>query len=179
MRSLLRNKKAQTGFEDGMYVLVYIFAAALLVFILYFVFSQVDDPFSQALGSAIPEGETSFNVTQASSQTLGSVGIFNTLFPFLLTGLIGMVIVSAMFMDSHPVFFFVSLIILGVVILLGIVFSNIYQQITTDTAFGDTADNFSIMNIFLKKLPWVIAIVIFIIAIVLYSKSGSSGGGGL
>lgn len=178
MRSLLKGKKGQAeGFEGIFFVLVFLFGAALFIFILYFVFNQINDPINLELSSVVPAGETSFNVTLQGEKTLASVGMFNTLFPFLLTGLIGMLIVSAMFIDTHPVFFFITLIILAVVILLGVVFSNIYQQITEDSSFNDTASEFGVMNIFLKFLPWIVAIIFIIVVIIMFSKSGQGGGG--
>jgi hypothetical protein len=77
-----------------------------------------------------------------------------------------------MFIDSHPAFFFVSFIILGVVILLGTTFSNIYQQITEDTQFGSTSSDLSIIALFMKNLPLVISIVFIITIIVLFTSKG-------
>jgi hypothetical protein len=172
-------KKGFQSFEDVLYVLVYIFSAALLIFILYFAYNQINTPIADALTNATSDGGTTYNYTAMGDSTLGAIGIFNTLFPLLILGLIVMCAVGAMYIDSHPVFFFVSLFILGIVILLGVVYSNIYEQITTDSAFGATASNFLVMNLFMKYLPWVIAIVLIITMIIMWAKPGGSGGGGL
>lgn len=171
-------KKGFQSFEDILYVLVYIFSAALLIFVLYFIFNQINTPIADALTNATSDGTTTYNYTAMGNSTLGAIGIFNTLFPVLILGLILMCAVGAMYIDSHPVFFFVSLIILGVVILLGVVYSNIYQQITEDSAFGATASNFLIMNIFMKYLPWVIAIIMIVVMIIMWAKPGGTGGSG-
>lgn len=177
----LKNKRAQTGegLADSFYVVVYLFAAAIFIFVLYYAFSQMRTPMDNALTSSTDFTDSGINITKMYDQTTGGVSLFNTLFPFLLFGLIAMVVVSAFFIDSHPIFFFVSLIILGVVILVSVVFSNIYQTISTDTAFGDTNSNFNIMGLFMRKLPWIAAIIIFITVIILWGKSSGSSGGGL
>lgn len=174
----IKNKKGAMELADSFYVVVYLFSAALFIFILYYAFNQMKSPMDDALTGSTDFTGSGINITQMYSQTTSGVSLFNTLFPFLLFGLIAMVIVSAFFIDSHPIFFFVSLIILGVVILISVVFSNIYQTITEDSAFGTTSTEFSIMNIFMKKLPWIAAIVIFITIIVLWGKSQGGGGGG-
>lgn len=176
----IKDKRGQMELADSFYVVVYLFAAAIFIFVIYYAFGQMKTPMDDALSGAANFSSIGKNVTEIYTQTTGGVSLFNTLFPFLLFGLIAMVVVSAFFIDSHPIFFFVSLIILGVVILVSVVFSNIYQTITEDTAFGDTSGNFSIMNLFMMKLPWIAAIIIFITVIILWGKSqGSSGGGGL
>ena len=177
----LNQKKGATELADVFYVIVFLFSAALLIFILYFVYQQIKEPVQSALVSGVNVGsqaELNASLTTMSGQTIGGVGMFNILFPFILLGLIAMVAVSAFFIDSHPIFFIVSLIILGVVILISVVFSNIFQTITTDDSFGDTSTHFNIMNLFMKNLPFIAVIVIVIVAIIIWGRpSGSSGGG--
>lgn len=175
----MKIKKGQSGLEEIFYVLAYMFAAAIFVFIIYFVYQQIKDPVDTAITDVLPAGEQSFNATIIANQTTGGLGLFNVLYPFLLMGLIIMCVVSVFFIDSHPVFFFISLIVLGVVILLGIVFSNIYQQITTDSQFGNTSTNFSVINIFMKYLPWVIAVIVIVVMIVLFGRPGGGSTSGL
>lgn len=178
LRKMLRIKKGDTFiFEDIIYVLVYLFASALLVFILYFVYGQIGTPINSALSGAVSDGNATFNYTLQDSQTTGGIKFINTLFPLLLIGLILMVIVSAMFLDSHPIFFFVSLIILAVVIFLGLIFSNVYHQITDDEAFESTNDELPITYMFMKYLPIIILVVMVIGIIIAFSKSGGGGAG--
>jgi hypothetical protein len=171
LRNKFKSKKGAIELADSFYVVVYLFAAALFIFILFYAFQQMKTPMADALGNSTDFSDSGIDINSIYSQTTGGVSLFNTLFPFLLFGLIAMVVVSAFFIDSHPIFFFVSFIILGIVILISVVFSNIYQTITEDAAFGDTETNFSIMNLFMKKLPYIAAIIIFITVIILWGKS--------
>ena len=179
---MLRNKKGAAELGDVFYVIVYLFAAAILIFILYFTYGQVKEPIQTALvGGVQSSSQEQLNntITAMSNQTTSGIGMFSTLFPFLLLGLIGMVAVSALFIDSHPIFFFASLIILGVVILVAVVFSNIFETIITDTSFGDTADHLTVMKLFMKNLPYIALLTILIVAIILWGKQSGGVGGGL
>ena len=171
------NKKGQVGaFEDIMTVIPYLFFAGLLFFIVFFIYGQIKPDVSSALESSMPSNSP-VNVTEQMDNASGGLVMFNTMYPLLLIGLILMCIVSASFMGSHPVFFFVTLVLLVVMVLLGVVFSNVYQQITTDENFGDTADHFNITHVFMKYLPIIAFIVIVVVFIVIYSgSSGRSGG---
>lgn len=169
-KSFLKSKKGYTGLEDVFYVLVYLFSAAIFLFIIYYAYGEIQEPITSALINSTSDGTNTFNYTSFGEQTSGGITIMNALFPFILIGLIAMVIVSAMFIDSHPIFFFVSLIILGVVVLLAVVFSNIYQEITTSTEFGDAENEFSIVTLIMENMPFIVAAIIIITMIVLWSR---------
>lgn len=169
------NKKGQTAFEDVLGIIPYLFFAGLLFFIVYFVVGQIKPEMSTALGNSLPS-DSPVNISEQMDKTSGGIGLFNVLFPLLLIGLIAMVFVSASFMGSHPVFFFISIILLVVMVLLGVVFSNTYQQITTDTNFGSTADTFNITHVFMKYLPVIAFIIVAIVFIIIYSQSGGGRG---
>lgn len=168
------NKRGQGAFEDVLTVIPYLFFAGLLFFIVFFIVGQIKPEIGSSLDSA---GNSSvFNSTDMLEKTSGGISLFNSLYPLLLIGLIFMCIVSASFMGSHPVFFFVSIIMLIVMVLLGVVFSNVYQQITTDANFGNTADTFNITHIFMKYLPIISFIIVIVVIIVIYSQSSGRTG---
>lgn len=171
---MLKSKKGFMNVEEIFFVLVFLFGSALFLFILYYTYGEIKDPINDALRGATPDGDATFNYTSFSGEVSGGVGSFNTLYPFLLIGLIVMVIISAFTIQSHPVFFFVSIILLGVVILLGSVFSNIFQQITTNENFGTTEDNFNIVSLIMENLPLIITVIVFLTLIVMWAKPGGS-----
>ena len=170
------NKRGQTGFEDIFYVLAYILAAGLIIFIVYYVYGEIKSPIDTGLNSAMPSGDTTFNVTSMLNNPTGGIGLLNNLFPLIVLGLIMMTVISAFYMGSHPIFFFVSLILLGVVIMLGAVYSNVYQQITTDTAFDNASTNINTTNLFMKYLPFEIGFIVVLFIIVLYANRGGQQG---
>ena len=173
---MLKIKKGQSGFEEVLYVVATLFAIAIFLFILYFAYGQIKTPVSEGLTNALPSGETSFNVTETLDDTESTITLFSSMYPFFLFGLILFVIISAFFINSHPIFFFVSIVILFVVILLGAVFSNVYQRISTDDNFGDTSSHLTVMHILMKYLPWIAAVIVGILMFILFSKPKGTGG---
>lgn len=167
------DKKGQIVFEDIFYALAMMFFVGIFIFILYFAFNQAKPELGTILDSNLPDGYTGQNATTTLNKISSTIQMFDVLFPFLIIGLIIMLMVSAMMIQSHPVFFVVTIIILGVAVLLGVIFSNTYQQITEDANFSDTVDDFPITNIFMKYLPVIIGVIVLITAVVLFAKSGS------
>lgn len=174
MNSILKNKQGQFVFEDVFYALAFVFFAAIFTFILYFAFNQAKPELGTIIDSNLPVGYTGQNATTLLNKVSNTVQMFDVLFPFLIIGLVIMLMVSAMFVQSHPVFFVVTIIILGVAVLMGVIFSNTYQQITTDPSFANTADDFPITNVFMKYLPYLIGLTVLITAVVIFTKSGAS-----
>lgn len=178
------NKNAQTGLEQVFYVIAYMMFAGLLFFVIYYVWGQVSPAINGALLNSTNYTDPyntyqdSFNITKQSEQTTGGIGLFNSMSILILLGLIIMTLVSAFFIQSHPVFFFISLIVLGVAVMLAVVYSNVYQTITEDTNFGSTASSFPVTNLLMQYLPFLIAIIVIALLIIL-SWRGSTGGGGL
>lgn len=179
---LLKNKRgmSEEGFENIVYGIAFIFFAAILFFVVFFIYGQVKTPVADALTGALPNGasETAFNMSSFSEQTSGGLGIYNNLFPFLMVGVIIMVGISLFYIKSHPGFFFISIIIFGIIILLSGIFSNVYQAVSTNEAFGTTSTNFNIQEFIFKYFPLVTLIIIAIGVIFMYAKpSGGSNGG--
>ena len=76
----------------------------------------------------------------------------NTYYVNCVRCLFGYVFISAMFFRSHPAFFFIGIMILGAALIIGAVFSNVYERISGDDAFATTADDFGVMELFVKNL---------------------------
>lgn len=173
------NKKGQLGMQQIFFVMAFLFATAIFIVILYYVWGQIATPFEEAVNSVLPEGETTYNVSIMNSAVSGGASMFNVMFPFLILGLIIMSIVFAFNTESHPMFFFISIILLIVAIILAVVFSNVFQQITETTALNDASQEFNITRLFLKNFPIIIVIVAAITMFILFGMSRKAGTGGL
>jgi len=175
-KTLWKDRKA--NLQDPFWAVAMLLGWAIFFIIMYYVWNQISPELSASLSNAVPEGETSYNVTEMGLKTKDTIGTYNNMFPLLLVGLLLFVIVSAFFIDSHPVFFFVSLILLMVLVTLGAVFSNLYQSIIETPEFAADAADFGIMNLFMEKLTWIILIIFVIAAIILFAKPGGGAGAG-
>lgn len=158
------------------FALVVIFGVAIFAVILYNAYDDnIKDNLNDALTSSTPV-DSDANVTKILDDTSSGIGKLNPLFPFLLVGIFGFVLMTALLGRSHPMFFFIGLIVLGVAIIIAVTFSNVYESITDNVAFADEDSEFSIMGLFLNNLPTIIFILFIIISIILYGGRGNPGG---
>ncbi len=157
-------------------VIVIIFAFALVMLILSYAFGQIKPKLIKGLTSSQGE-DANANVTAMLDKSGVALTRINVLYPLLIAGLFGYVFISALFFKSHPAFFFIGIMILGVALIIGAVFSNVYERISTTDTFADTADDFSIMELFVKNLPLLTLIFFVAIAIIAWTRAGDAGGG--
>ena len=167
------NKSGQTDFISLFFVLTVLFGIAIFVIILYNAYSDnIKDNLSNALTHSTPV-DANANVTKILQQTSGGIAMLNPLFPLLLVGLFGFGLAMAIMGRSHPVFFFIGIIILAVSLILAVVFSNVYESITDNENFQSTSEEFNIINFVMSHLPLTIFILFVGISIVLYAFRGS------
>lgn len=165
------------SYENILYAVAFIFGAALAIFIFFYIFAQMSTPMADAINSALPDNAATFNVTSMTNKVQGGLGLFDTLYPMLIIGCLIMVGVSSFYIGKHPVLFFVSLVIFGAMILMGGIFSNVYQELTSDSSFGNTTSSFPISQILMQNLPVIVLIIIIVGAIFLFGKPGGASGG--
>ena len=171
MGSIKCTRKRNSEFGDLFLVMVIIFAVAIFLIILSHAFSEVKPKLNDALINS-KSSESGKNVTLILDQSSTAVTRFNVLYPLLIVGLFGFVMVSAMFLSSHPAFFFIGIVILGVALILGAIFSNIYGNIIETESFSATSNDFNIVELFMKNLPVIILLFFVAMAIVLWVKRG-------
>ena len=171
-------KIRKQGLEDTFFVMVVMFAVAITIIILAKVWTDIRDPLETGIQSALPTDTGEFNLTDTLDTTGETTLMFDKLFPFILIGLIGFVMIGASLMFQHPIMLFVGIIVLGVAIILAVAYSNIFHQISQTDEFSSTTDSFAITDIFMKYLPVIVVILFIIIGAVLWGRGKSAGGGG-
>lgn len=175
LRPIVRRKKSQ-GFESWFMIIVFLLAAAIVLLVVNKAWSSISEPLDEGLSSAMTNDTV--NVSNTISQTGGSTLMFDSLLPFLIIGVFGFIMISAGAIMRHPIMIFVGLIVFGVVITLAVVYSNLYNEISSTDEFTDTKENLSITDKFMQYLPFLVIIgVIAIGAMVIMRNPG--GGGGL
>jgi len=175
----LRLNKKFTDMVSLFFAIAVIFGIAIFMLILYTTYNDnIKDKLNDALTSSTPVDEDS-NVTAILDSTGGGVKMFNLLFPLLLIGVFGFVLVTALMARTHPAFLFIGLIVLGVALILAAIYSNVYETIAEKDEFSDTDTEFGIIGIFLDNLPLVVLILFVAIAMILYAFPGRGYGGGM
>jgi len=178
MRSIIKTKKAQ-GFEAWFFVIVALFAFAIFFIVLNKVWGEIKTPLGDRLQESIGNN-TDVNITKVTAQVTSSGLLFDKLIPFLIIGLFGFVMILAGSIIKHPIMIFVGIIILGILVLLGVVYSNVYNELTSSDAFVDTKASMPIQDKFMQYLP----IIAFLAALggtiaIIFSKSQQGYGGGI
>lgn len=164
-------KKAQ-GFEAWFFVVVALLAFALFFVVLNKVWGDVKQPLDEGLSGAMPADGV--NISTTLNQVTGAGLQFDKLIPLLVIGLFGFIMISAGAIIRHPIMIFVGIIILGVVILISVVFSNLYNDITSSDEFSDTKADMPIQDLFMHYLPVIVSVmaVVIFIAVLLSRASG-------
>ena len=168
--SIIKVKKSQ-GFEAWFFVIVALLAFALVFLVLNMTWSKIKPVINDGLSANMPADGV--NITRTLDQTSNSGLLFDKLIPFLIIGLFAFILIMAGSIIKHPIMIFVGLIILGVVILIAVIYANIYNNISSTDEFSDTKTNMPIQDKFMKYLPFVVFIMaVGIIAGIVYSKTG-------
>lgn len=144
-------------------VLVFVILGVLLVasmlgFKLYNEFTESDAWSDTEAGQTAKAGAES------------SMSVINYGFAFLLGGLLIAMIVSALYIKTHPIFFVLSLILLIFVVMVSGPIANTFMGIYNDDAFADERSTFSIAAYITGNLPIIAVIGGFIVMIALYAK---------
>jgi hypothetical protein len=171
----IKIKKAQ-DFTSFFFVIVIMLTIALFLLILNKVWNEIKNPLDEGLQSAMPS-DTSVNITETLNKTSSSGLMFDKLIPFIIIGLFAFVLITAGAFMQHPIMIFVGIIILGVAILIAVVYSNLYNSISSTDEFSFVKSQMGIQDLFMHYLP----VIIFVMAIgigaaIIWSKKGGSGG---
>lgn len=101
--------------------------------------------------------------------------IVDNSFLFLTIGLAIVAIILAMLVAVHPIFFVFYIVMLLVVIFISGVFSNIYQEMAAVSTLTDVASQLVFTSYVMTYLPFIVGVIGFIIAIVMYKTFQASG----
>lgn len=97
-------------------------------------------------------------------------GALNIMFVVLMGGAFIAVVISSFQVETHPVFFVASLLVMIILVMIGAVFTNIYHEVVTSTALSATGSEYTFMNAFFENLPRLFLFFSGVIAIVQFSK---------
>lgn len=169
------NKKA--NFVAWFFVIVVLMAFSVFALVLNMAWEKIEAPLDETLQEQMPD-DSPVNI----SETLGSVGDttqnFSAMIAFLIIGLFAFVLLTAGAMLKSPVMIIIGLIVLGVLILVAVVFSNVYIEIKDSGSFDSVKDNLTVQNTVMNYLPAIVWTLAFgVVVFILYGRStgGSSG----
>lgn len=112
----------------------------------------------------------------ATFKGLQAVGSFDTILVFIVIGLTIAVAISAYFIQTHPVYFVASVLMIILFMVLIPVFSNVYEKVESNDAMADAAVEFDITSTFFDNLPTFFFVMCMVVVIALYAKYKGGGG---
>tara|TARA_R100001530_G_scaffold125792_2_gene94409 strand:- start:167 stop:670 length:504 start_codon:yes stop_codon:yes gene_type:complete len=158
------NKKGNV--PDLIYIIVILFSLGVTIIIAANFYGQYTDSISSN-----PAFNNSANTKVQTDANL-MLSSLDYIFIFFFIGLIIATIVLGFQIKTHPIFFFISLMLLIVVTILAGTMSNVYEQFTTNTttSIQTTASSYTAMNFLFNHLPLFIAFVGVVIMVIFYAK---------
>ena len=168
--------KRRSGFEDAFFFIAVLFTIAIFVLILNKAWIGIKPQLETSINSAMPS-DSSVNISATLEGVSSTTRMFDKMLPFVLLGLFAFVFISVSLYINHPIMIIVGIIVLSVALLLGVIYSNVYHQISSSDEFSETNNDLPLTEQFMKFLPMIL-IVLFvgIVAVIIYSRSGGSGG---
>lgn len=156
------NKKG--NIPDLVFILVIVFLFAMFTFIGFTVYGAwsdqvMDEPlFNTTVGNSIDDSADR------------SLAVLDYAFIFIFLGLVLSTIILGFQVRTHPVFFFLSLLALVVVVILGAQFSDIFTTFSESGDIAAATSNYVIISYFMANLPMFLVFAGIAIMVIFYAK---------
>lgn len=164
MRNTKSFKKANVAL-DTIIVVIVLFSTVLAFLYISKAFGEIND-----------ELQLDDTLNETNKATIDT---FNTRFPNILDGIILftaiiawlLAMVASFLIDSHPLFFAISIIIIVVLIFVGVNLTNAYEDISTDNEISSIVDDFPLSNYLLTHLHYYLIAIAISVGLTLYAKN--------
>lgn len=144
------------------------FTMAIVGLICFYLWTQFASAAPQIFGNTAPQPAITAHAQSA-------LQLFNNIVVAIIFAIAFGSIISAIFVQSHPVFFVISIFTLIMEIILAVIFHNAYFTIIQNSAFGGVFLQFTTLNLFFQYLPEICFVIAVIVMIVTYGKGGGGG----
>ena len=163
MITVFYDKRAKGGLSEGVVIMVLMFVLAFMLLIGVFLLDVIKPDMDEFLTD--PTTNATFNkFHQDTPDTFDNM--FMMTFVLLWAG----AIILAYFVDTHPVWFILSIIALSVVLLCAGVLSNVYGEFYTDLS-GEMTSDLPMTNYVMNHLVHFIIAIVASVLISLFAKT--------
>jgi len=147
-----------------------IFVVILVVVALVWILSKkVSSDINTELSADPDFSAEAKQIVQDTDTRMGST--FDNLFLFVIVGLWAFLIISSLFIDSNPIFFIITVILLLAAFVVGGIMSEAFSDIANDDDLSSASSQYPKMTWVMEHFLLVIMIMGFTSAIALYAKS--------
>lgn len=166
MRSILKDKKGDAiSLIISLVIIIFVLIIISLFFSKFFL-AVVSEMKTQDHFQNNTAAQESFTAVEQKT-----IPFLDYLIMFSFISIIIGLIISSIYIDTHPAFFVVFIIILIFAIILAGIFSNVMNEIGSTSELSSTYSQFKFTSLIINHFPLMIFVVGMIVAIVLYGKS--------
>ena len=152
---------------DLLYVFILLFVFAIGTLVSYVVWEEWKGATNSS--SSIQLNSTTFDHVMEKGDEVSDN--WNYIFVFILVGLTIILVISTFTLKTHPAFFWISLLLLAIFLVIAAVFSNVYEEIGQNPELQPAHDKYNIIEFVLDRFPKFMLLVGAIVLIALYAKS--------
>lgn len=164
-------KKKGSSVIDIIFIMVVVVVLGLAVFFIKLSFDDV----SAELVASGDLGTQGTAILQSANNSFAGWSDYGIGFVFF--GLIMGIMITSYFVDVHPVFFVLSLILFIFVIFAGVYVSNSFQEVVADADLVTLQQSFPITMFIINNLIMLLIATFVLMSIILYGKNRDSSGG--
>lgn len=164
-KNKIKNKK---GIADILVFVIIVFSIAIGLFVFHFVNKNIHDTLKPELTTEESQTALTEGVTKLNNMLDSLVFII-----FIIS--VALIIITSFLVNVHPVFFVFYLILIPLALILAVILSNTYTEITTQEEFNQTVSSFKMTNFIMNKLPLFTLIVISVSAVIVFGKIAIPG----
>lgn len=159
-------KKNKTGqIQSIAFFLITIFSVVFTILIAKYVFDQFNQELTDT-GMHTTESEQAMTDFSVAFPTFDNA----ILMVVILLGVV--LIVTSFFIPTHPIFIVINAFGIFFLCFLGIILSDMYHDILAESPeLASVSTSFTKLNFVVNYLPWIAAILVFIITIVQFSRT--------
>lgn len=161
--NLIFNKRGN-AINDSITWLVFIGIFVIVILIGAVTFGELNDDIQD------DDEMSQDNKDIVSTQYNRYTDLFDGGFLFVFCLLWVLVLVASYSIDTHPIFFVITLILLTFVIIISAFIGNMYEEFASDDTISSVVPSFPMMNWILTHLVIVIVGIAFSIMLVLFAK---------
>lgn len=159
-----KNKKAN-AIIDGIMVIVVLFAFLIMTFFGQYILNMYNDDVS----ADVDMSNTSKEIV--SEHNTRYTSLFDNFFLVIFIFVWALVLIASFKIDTHPVFFIFTLILLIVVFIIAAELGNTYEELVSDAELSGIAVQYTIANYIMTHLLTVAIVIGFSIVLVLFGKN--------
>lgn len=170
-------KRRKTQINEFVAFIVIVFSICLTIILSKYALVKIHEGFS-SLDSDVVDAEAMTLINNSFNTFESDWAIFDGSIMFIIIGLTIGMIISAFLIPVHPVFLIVNIIGMIFLVFFGAILSNLYYEIAAAEGINETVYNsitgvnsFPSIDVVMHYLPFICAIVILIVTIVMYGKA--------